>query len=103
MMMLPDPTEVMPTRNPPTSPITPHEAKDFMVGWPPDETIFNALLKQKQRGNHDQLTVPTTDLMKSFTPAPWSSRRCTSSRTPRKSRGYCQTAMARTTFRRTVL
>lgn len=32
MTMLPEPTEVMPTRNPATSPINDIQAKDFMVG-----------------------------------------------------------------------
>ena len=44
----------MPTRNPPTSPITLMKAKFFMVGWRLGEMIFNSSLKQKQRGDDHQ-------------------------------------------------
>ena len=53
-MMLPDPTEVMPTRNPPTSPITAHEGERLHGGLALGEMFFNPSLEQKQRGNQYQ-------------------------------------------------
>ena len=68
-MMLPDPTEVMPTRNPPISPMSTHAGKRLHGGRALDEMIFNPSLKQEQRGNQTS-SSPTADLMKSLTPAP---------------------------------
>ncbi len=54
MMMLPDPTEVMPTRNPATRPITAMPAKPFIVGGRFATLLFDLLLEQQQSGNDDQ-------------------------------------------------
>ena len=45
MMMLPEPTEVMPTRNPATRPMADMPANDFMVGRPVGDVLFDALLE----------------------------------------------------------
>ncbi len=54
MMMLPDPTEVMPTRNPATRPIIAMPMKDFMVGGRLRHAVFDAALEQQQDGDNDQ-------------------------------------------------
>ena len=54
MMMLPEPTEVMPTRNPTVRPITAMPAKPFMVGGRLAIRSSILLWRQQQRRNHDQ-------------------------------------------------
>ncbi len=53
-MMLPEPTEVIPTRNPPISPMTLMKAKDFMVGWRPTRWSSIRLWNKSSAGNYDQ-------------------------------------------------
>ncbi len=54
MMMLPEPTDVMPTRNPPTSPMTANQARDFALGGFCTARVLNLLLKEQERWNTDQ-------------------------------------------------
>ena len=54
MMMLPEPTEVMPTRKPEPNPMTVIPAKDFRVGGPVGHALFDPRLEHQQNRNTDQ-------------------------------------------------
>ncbi len=54
MMMLPEPTDVIPTSAPASNPIMDIPAKDFMVGGRLATSLFDSDLEQQQRGNEYQ-------------------------------------------------
>ena len=54
MMMLPDPTEVMPTRKPAIKPDYRHPCQTFHRGRAISDSFFDAPLEQHQRGNDDE-------------------------------------------------
>ncbi len=63
MTMLPDPTEVMPTKNPATSPIRAIHANDFMVGGRTAARSSIFFWKNKKVGMHIS-KIPTATVMK---------------------------------------
>ena len=69
MMMLPEPTEVMPTRNPATRPITAMPAKLFVVGGR-FTTRSSILLWNSSSVGITISSTPTAVLMKLLTPSP---------------------------------
>ena len=101
MIMLPEPTEVMPTRNPANSPIPDIPAKDFIVGGRP-ATCSSILVWKSINVGMQTSNSPTAEVMKLFTPLPYTSRRCARKVTPRIEPGMLPTASATTTLRRTV-
>ena len=54
MIMLPDPTDVMPTRKPGHQADQRHAHKTLCCRRAIGDTIFDFFLQQQQRGNHDQ-------------------------------------------------
>ena len=69
MMTLPEPTEVMPTRNPANRPITAIPANDFIVGG--RTTTFSSI--RRWNSSSSGMTIrrtPTAILMKLLTPSP---------------------------------
>ena len=54
MTMLPEPTEVMPTRNPATRPMSDIQANDFIVGGVRRSPIFDFLLEEQESRNANQ-------------------------------------------------
>ena len=69
MMMLPDPTEVIPTKKPATKPIADMPAKDFMVGGRFATCSSIRRCRSSSVGTQTSKS-PTAEVMKVLTPVP---------------------------------
>src|SRR5207253_9149863 len=99
--MLPEPTDVIPTRKPANSPIPDIPANDFRVGGRP-ATCSSILDWNSNNVGMQTNNNPTADVIKLFTPLPYTFRRRASKPTPTIEPGLLPVASAITTLRRTV-